>query len=406
MTDKIDVIMFSMSHFTDWQKGRVNRNYHILREMEKDERIRKIVTVDFLPFGWKKAAKIYLEDIIFGLKNYELVYGDLTSACHQINNKVFVYSSIDSIFSSGIVNHEIERISRVLNLQNVVIWSYDPMFIKNLEIIAQRVKYKLFVFDAVDDWRPHSAFKRFRNKLERNYSIIRNDADLIFTVSKNLKDELFSARNHDIYWVPNGVEVDRFTAALKYPPARMQDIPHPIIGYQGIIQDRFDIDLVKYVAEKNPDKSIVLVGGRNESRFSFGHGWKSFNKFLELQLGGYKNIYLLPFVPYEQLPQYINQFDIGIVPHKLNLLTRSMNPLKIYEYLACGKPVVATDNKDMEQFGDLIYVGRTQEEFNQQIQLAFKEDNEMLRKARVDSLTDDTWTARERVMMDYVISKL
>lgn len=398
MAKKINIIMFSMSHYTDWEKGRVNRNYHILNQLQKDERVDKIVCVDFLPFNWKKVAKIYWENVIKPMKGLEIVYGDLTSACHRVNNKLYIYSTVDSIYSQSTVLHELQRIIKVLNLDNIVFWSYNPLFTALLEDVGHKIDRQAFVFDAVDNWLEHPAFKKLHNDLKVGYQIIRQDADLIFTVSENLQNNLFKD-SKKCYWVPNGIEVEHFIVSdANYQlPEELKNIQKPIIGYHGVIEDRVDLDLIKYVAQHNPDKSVVLIGAGI---------WKNQSKILEKKFAEEKNVHLIPFVPYQELPKYLHAFDVGIVPHKLNEFTRSMNPLKLYEYLAAGKPVVTTSVEGVEDFHNLLYVADENEAFNQKIQLALREDNRDLRQTRVEVVADDSWYGRMQLMMNYLMEVL
>ncbi|MBI5621657.1 glycosyltransferase [Candidatus Falkowbacteria bacterium] len=395
---QIDVIMFSMSHYTDWQAGRVNRNYHILQALERDERVRKIVSIDFLPFNFKKFLKVYLENIIWPMPDLQLVYGDLTSACHQVNSKLFVYSTVDSLFSQAKVIKELRRIVKALQLQNIVLWSYNPLYSVSLEELGQQLLgHKLFVFDAVDNWLEHSAFRRYRARLRQGYDLICRDADLVFTVSDYLRRTIFPNCRKG-YWVPNGIDLDHFTLqAGDAPPTAFKHIPRPIIGYHGIIQDRFDLALTKYLAEKNPDKSIVLLGS---------NAWPVYEKILRRELAHYRNIYLLPFVPYQELPQYLRHIDVGIIPHKVTELTKSMNPMKLYEYSACGKPVVTTSIAGAETFQNILYVAQSYQEFNDKIQLALREDDARLARTRREVVADDSWDGRVQLMLKYTFELL
>lgn len=391
--------MFSMSHYTDWQKGRINRNYHILEELQKDERIDKIISVDFLPFNWTKVAKIYYENIVWPMSGLEIVYGDLTSACHRVNNKLYIYSTIDSIYSHKRVVKEIRRIIKVLKLDNVVFWSYNPLFTDILEDVGRRlVDRRAFVFDAVDNWLEHPAFQKYQNDLKVGYQVIRQDADLIFTVSEYLQKNLFASRDN-CTWVPNGIDPEHFiiSDAGYQLPAELQGIKKPIIGYHGVIEGRVDLDLIKYIAEKNPDKSIVLVGAGI---------WKKNKKVVDKTLGGIPNIYTIPFVSYFDIPKYLHAFDVGIVPHKINEFTKSMNPLKLYEFSAAGLPVVSTSVEGVETFKNILYLANTPEEFNQKIQLALRENNQDLAQTRREVIADDSWYGRMQLMLKYLFDYL
>lgn len=391
--EQVDIVMFSMSHYTDWQAGRVNRNFHILQELQKQDRVRQIVSVDFLPFTWRKAAKIYWENVLRPMSNLDIIYGDLTSACHRVNSKLSIYSTIDSIYSQKTVVHELQRISRVLGLQNVVFWSYNPLFTAVLEaIVRDAVQPRAFVFDAVDNWIEHPAFKRFQTDLRVGYQLIRQDADLIFTVSDHIRKTLF-ADNQRSYTVMNGIDTAHFAQALASVddlPPELASLPRPIIGYHGVVEDRVDLPLVRALAEKNPDKSFVLLGTGI---------WRSASKRIHQILGGAPNIHLIPFVPYQEVPRYIAAFDVALVPHLVNEFTRSMNPMKFYEYCAAGKPIVTRPVSGTETFGNLLYLADSLAEFDGSIRRALTEDSPGLRQARQEAVADDSWFGRVELML-------
>ncbi|MFA5076551.1 MAG: glycosyltransferase [Patescibacteria group bacterium] len=398
--EKINIIMFSMSHYTDWQKGQVNRNYHILNELQKDERIDKIISIDFLPFNWRKVAKIYWENIMWGeMDDIEIVYGDLTSSCHRVNSKLYIYSTIDSIYSHQTVTKELKKIIKILNLDNIVFWSYNPLFTCILEDVCKKnIERRAFVFDAVDNWSEHPAFQKYKDELRIGYQIIRQDADIIFTVSDYLKHQLFEERKN-CYWIPNGINPEHFMLPKKdyQEPAELKNIPRPIIGYHGVVQGRLDLELIEYVAQKNPDKSIVLIGTQV---------WKNYNKIIKKKLQNYKNIYLIPFISYQKLPHYLHTFNAGIIPHKINEFTKSMNPLKLYEYSAVGIPTITTSVAGISTFGNILYLANNPEDFNSKIQLALREDNDQLRQTRREVIADDSWFSRAELMLKYLFDQL
>jgi len=442
--EKLDLIMFSMSTFSEWAaQGRVNRNFHVLNQLRKDPRIGKILAVDFLPFAWKRAARIWLEDIAGG-KRGKSVCRDLTTRCAMISDhrsaisdpggKLFVYSTVDSIFSEKLALKKIRKIADKLGFRNVVLWSYLPMFVGCFDWDVS-----LKVFDAVDNWMEHPAFAEYRERLKKNYSAISKKADLIFTVSENLVDFFRSfGREQDVHWIPNGIDAEHFISSRflhsgrqgqaqeatrqSRPSLRGMDpaaaggitkrsqasfgllrpaaglamtmkFKHPIVGYLGVIQSRLDMGLVKYLAEKNPDKSFILAGPV----------WPDAKRESADNL---PNVYFPGPVSYAEAPEALRQFDVGIIPHVINEFTRSMNPLKLYEYLAAGLPVVTTPVAGIESFQDLIYVAGNREEFNEKINQALTEDNEDLRRKRQKATEGHSWEKRMGEMLRLIDGKM
>lgn len=385
-----------MSNYTDWQKGIANRNYHILQTLAKDERAGKIIAVDFLPIGfnWKRKLKYFYCNLIKGavacdkdkkicIGSGETRFGDFTSRCYQIKSKIYVYSSVNNLKT---VLKELSKIKERLDLENLVVWSYNP-FISNLKEIKKALNAKITVFDGVDDWSEHSVYKRQKKLLKKNYQDIKNEADVIFTVSKELKERLFGDISK-AHWVSNGVDVEHFKNKTERIPNSMKDLKHPIVGYEGVIQDRFDIDLIKYLAQKNPDKSFVFVGWL----------WRGLDGIINREFGNLENVRFVGRKTYNELPDYMHLFDVAIIPHKVNEFTKTMNPLKIYEYLACGKPIVSANVSGVEEFKNFIKVAENKEEFNQYINDALKSDSEELRLARLQEAGKHTWEKRVGAM--------
>ncbi|EKE15361.1 MAG: hypothetical protein ACD_12C00048G0001, partial [uncultured bacterium] len=317
-----------------------------------------------------------------------------TSKLIKKTEKLYVYSSIDSYFS---LDRFIEKTKKIIDdlemKDNLILWSYFPVFIEYLGKLGE----KLVVFDAVDNWTEHPSFSKLKERLRNNYKVIDEKADLIFTVSKELV-ELFQNKEK-IHWIPNGIDAAHFQKEAKIISRDITNIKKPIIGYIGIIQDRVDTDILEYIAKKNPDKSLVLIG----------QTWPIFlRKFrkptAEIQrLEKFPNVYFLGPKSYDEAPSYLQQFDLGIIPHKVDEFTRSMNPLKLYEYLACGLPVVTTSVSGAEVFENIIYTAHHKEEFNEKISQALSEDSEELRRKRKEIIKIHSWDKRIEEMLNYIM---
>ncbi|MFH0780165.1 MAG: glycosyltransferase [Parcubacteria group bacterium] len=410
---KINLVMFNMSTFFDWDEsvylgrhrfldrffdwsgGKVNRNYHILHGLAKDERIEKIIGVDFLPVGLRKAVGHYVKNILFEAKNVEIVYGDLTSACYRRSEKIYAYTTVDSLFSFKIVAAELRRIEKILNLKNIVLWSYNPMFTEYFG----KLNEKLSVFDTVDNWAEHPSYTKLmsRNRLIENYKIISDKADLIFTVSSELKGFYENLdRFRGVHWVPNGVDFAHFNDAKKISVANELDkLKRPIIGYLGTIQERIDFDLIKKMALAHPDKTVALCGPV----------WPSVKKEL-IKFSNLKNIVFCGRIHYEDAPSYVNKFDVAIIPHRQDKFTDSMNPMKLYDYLACGKPVVAMKSAGADMFKNFIYTADNSDDFVKLIDQALREDSPEKREARRQEVKKHSWKKRTEEIAKLMFEKL
>ncbi|MFH0988118.1 MAG: glycosyltransferase [Parcubacteria group bacterium] len=394
--EKINIIMFNMSTFYDWDHGVVNRNWNVMNQLATDPRVEKIVAVDFLPIGWRKAIGHYLKNILFEVKTAEMVYGDLTSACYRRTDKIYAYTTIDSLFSMNTVANELKRIEKILNLKNIVFWSYNPMFI---EFIG-KLNEKLFVFDTVDNWTEHPGYTGLmrQKRLCNNYTTIATKADLIFTVSDELREFYKQlGRLSDVTWIPNGVDYGHFNnQELINRENPLSKIDKPIIGYLGTIEERVDLDLLVKIATEHPDKELVLCGPV----------WPSIKNEVHEKLGKLKNVKLIGRVKFDDAPSYVSRFDVAIIPHKLNGLVKSMNPMKMYDYLAAGRPIVSTPGAGIEMFKDNIYIANDATQFARLIDQALKEDSPEKQAARRASVRPHSWQNRVSRMLELVFSKI
>ena len=391
-----DVIMFNMSTFYDWDHGIVNRNYNILNALAKQEGIGRIVAVDFLPLTWRGAVAHYVKNILMEANTGEMVYGDLTSACYQRSDKIFTYTTIDSIFSLNTVVNELKRVEKILDLKNIIFWSYNPLFVN----FAHKLNDRAFVFDSVDNWLEHPTYTRMisKKRLTQNYQIIADKADIIFTVSEELHDLYRKmGRVKDVAWIPNGVDFAHFNdQALINKTNPLEKINQSIIGYLGTIESRVDFDLVAAVAKAYPEKIVAMCGPV----------WPIVKKEFNEKLGHLKNVNEFGRISYNDAPSYINKFDVAIIPHKITNFVQSMNPMKLYDYLACGKPVITTRGAGVDMFKDLIYIADSQSDFVGMIGKASKEDSSAKQAERRAAVKKHSWDSRAEKMMQIINDKL
>ena len=389
--DKIDIIMFNMGTFYDWDRGVVNRNYNVMQTLAKDPRINRIISVDFLPITLRQAVGHYFKNILLEIKTAEMIYGDLTSACYRKTDKIYVYTTIDSIFSFKIVARELRRIEKILNLRNIVFWSYNPMFV---EFIG-RLNEQLFIFDTVDNWIEHPLYPKLMSKkrLRQNYKTIAEKADLIFTVSEELQDFYKKlGRSENTHWIPNGVDFAHFNDPEKIAKKnKLLTTDKKIIGYLGTIEDRLDFDLLEKIADANKDKTLALCGPI----------WPSVRGRVN-KLAKKDNVIITGRVKYNDAPSYINRFDVAIIPHKINDFVKSMNPMKMYDYLACGKPIVSSMVAGASMFEDNIYIAGDAQKFLKMINQAIDEDSPEKQTERRAAIKKHSWDARVKKMTDLI----
>jgi glycosyltransferase involved in cell wall biosynthesis len=223
---------------------------------------------------------------------------------------------------------------------------------------------------AVDYW------KRQGVRLEAK---LMNKVDLVIANSTYLASQARKF-NRNSYYVGQGCDVSLFDSKLvTFKPADIGKIPKPIIGYIGALFSlRLDIKVIEYIAENRPSWSIVLVGPEDDN-------------FKKSKLHQLTNVYFLGTKPVPELPSYLNQFDVAINPQILNPVTIGNYPRKIDEYLAMGKPTVATKTEAMAVFAEHTYLAENKEEYVLLIEKALQDDNGIAHYNREQFAREHTW---------------
>ena len=380
--------MLNMSNYSEWDEGVSNRNYHILRELQNREEVGKILAVDYLPLNFKRALRNYKEGIVLNINNSKTVKRGLTYKVSKISDKLYVYTDADFWLRPKSSLKRIKKIAIDLNFGDFVLWSYYPFAASYWGKMGQ----KMTIFEAVDSWLLHSSYSKYTDKLKIAYEKIKNETDLIFVVSKNLTN--FFDDQPNVYWIPNGVDNKHYNKKFSLINRDISDIPKPIIGYIGVVQEKVDFKLLEYIADNNLDKSLVIIGPV----------WTEQEKAKE-ELSQKKNVFFLGYKKYNEALQYIQQFNVGIIPHKTAGFSATTNPMKMYEYLSCGKPVVATSNIGTENVADMISVAKDYESFNKAINEALEKDNTDAQEKRKEFVKKFSWFNTVSKMLDLISNK-
>lgn len=386
---KHDVIILGMTTVSDMKRGVANRNAQFFYELLQRDDIGKVLFVDFIPFNPKMSLKSALRSrTLFSRFRKQRVTKEMSP---NAAGKTF-YSL--SIAHTRNVENRIWKTMHKLKLENPIGISYHPLYADAFFALP----CKTHVFEAVDDWRDHGSYSHLRHQLTAGYEAIDKQANTITTVSEKLRAVF--PKNPNVHWLPNGVDLAVIDDLRDNPPPKILDgIPRPIIGYVGVIQQRLDIALLEELARKNPDKSFVFIGPI----------WPTFLRSLRpkdpqiRRLEQHKNIYLLGYQPRLTSLNAVLHYDVGLIPHKSTGLTQTMNPMKLYEYLACGKPVVSTAVSGVAAFDDLVYIAQSGDDFNNSISQAMEEDGKHPQAKRIKAMQEHSWTKRVDTFLTTVL---
>ena len=237
----------------------------------------------------------------------------------------------------------------VASLDRYVAWLYTPMALP----LAETLHADALVYDCMDEL---SLFLGAPPELVGRETALLQRADLVFTGGSSLFQAKRATRD-DIHCFPSSVDASHFGQAAmgKAQPAIAEagdqiDLPHPRLGFFGVIDERVDLELLGYLADTHKDWEIVLVG--------------PVVKIDPSTLPQRPNLHYLGKRSYAELPAYLTGWDVCLLPFALNDATRFISPTKTLEYMAAERPIVSTPIKDvLEPYGDIVYIGSPPEGF-------------------------------------------
>lgn len=246
------------------------------------------------------------------------------------------------VATAAVLKEMTRRLFEENGIREYVFWYYTPMalsFTRDFNPVAA-------VYDCMDEL---SAFKGADSRLQNFEKELFQRVDLVFTGGQTLY-EAKRDQHRAVHAFPSSIDVTHFIRArtLKADPEDQANVPHPRLGFFGVIDERFDIELLNSVAIKQPDWHFIMIG--------------PVVKVSEDSLPKQPNIHYLGPKKYDELPDYLAGWDIALLLFARNESTRFISPTKTPEYLAAGKPVISTSIRDVVRpYGelDLVHIADT-----------------------------------------------
>lgn len=287
----------------------------------------------------------------------------------------FPHNEIAITINQWILRRTIGHYRRKLGLREFQLWTFLPNVVEYVGKLGE----SLVVYYCTDDW---SSFSHLDGKkmadLEKQ---LMRRADVCFMTANSLLDAKKDV-NPNSFLALHGVDYRHFAKALLPSteiPGEVAELPHPIIGFFGLIDQRFDFALVATLARKHPEWSIVIIGKCIVD---------------DPDLKELPNVHLLSRRPYDALPNFCRAFDVGIIPYKVNEWTRNINPIKLREYISAGLPVVSTDLPEVRFYADQAIIARDYVEFLAGVERTILAEAPEIRRQRSESMRGETWEAR------------
>lgn len=240
----------------------------------------------------------------------------------------------------------LDKFFKTKDLNDIIFWYYTPMALP----FTRHHKPALTIYDCMDEL---SHFKFAPPRLTQLEDELLKKADLVFTGGHCLY-EYKKNRHANIHPFPSSIDKDHFRQARtnRQEPEDQAAIAGPKLGFYGVIDERFDIELVRIMAEERPEWNFILLGPTA--------------KIDPASIPQLPNVHMLGGKSYNDLPKYVSGWDVALIPFEINDSTRFISPTKTPEYLAAGVPVVSTPIRDVvKPYGEqgIVKIASTADEF-------------------------------------------
>ena len=288
----------------------------------------------------------------------------------------------------------VARHAAEIGITRPIVWLSQP----GMGGVLGQLHESLSIYHIVDEYAGYTGTDASRRAhLREAEERVLDGVDLSIVVSDALK-QAKEGPGRRVEVVPNAVDYEAFrnAAANRAEPADIADIPRPRVGYSGLAGIRLDLALIDRLAEQLPKMHFVFVGQVDRRECESGL----------TALEARDNVHFLAQKAVSEVPDYVASFDVGILPYQMNLETAHISPLKLYEYLAAGLPVVSTPIPAALPFSPLVAIAENSAEFQLAMRHALEVDTPDLRIRRIEQASKNTWDDRVASIMALITSVL
>jgi glycosyltransferase involved in cell wall biosynthesis len=296
----------------------------------------------------------------------------------------FPHSGVAVALNQQILRATTGYFRRKLGMRDFQLWSFIPTAVEYFGKMGESFR----VYYCTDEWSQFSYVDGARvTAMEEELC---RKCDIVFTTSRTLLEKK-RPWNKETHLASHGVDWAHFARALApetVVPPEVTELKHPVLGFFGLVQDWIDIDLIGWLARQRPEWTIVMIG-----KVAVDH-----SHLLDIP-----NIKWLGRKPYEELPAYCKGFDVGLIPFRINELTRNVNPIKLREYLSAGLPVVSTRLPECAQYPEWCTVADTREQFLAACETALTEGSPEARRQRSDLMRAESWEHKVAELGNHIL---
>ena len=388
MDKQFDIICFSSEYWDGWA---LTDPYHLMSIASQTHRVVYVepgLSILGCLRGWKRLKKPWRR---------------LFPWLHKVHDRLYVlylpvlpgtHVPVIEKLNHWWVGWGLKCITRLLHFNTPLLWFYHPQFVYLTKTFQQA---ELICYDCIDEFSEFPSVATVKQKILYTEQCLLRLADLVFTTSPYLYNTR-KEKNPATYYLPNAADVEHFRKARlaeTQVPDDLQAIPSPVIGFIGAVSVyKLDVALLQYVAEQYPDWHLVFIGpvGAGEEQTNLG------------QLLTYENVHLLGHREYKTLPEYLKGIDVCMIPYQINEYTRGVFPMKFYEYMATGKPIVTIALPSLAEFDWLVKIAHSPEEFATAIEDLLHHDPNQ--DERLKAAEGQTWEARAEKIMSLIQERL
>jgi len=272
---------------------------------------------------------------------------------------------------------------RIMKSPIVIVFSYNKHWLDYFD-------NPIVIYEMIDEL---SVFPYEQERLRQDHLELCQNAKLVVTTAKRLYDQVWPIRP-DVILCQNGVDYEHFAQARvkrANPPDAMRPFiaeEKPIIGYYGALAQWFDYGLLREVAQIRPDYQFILIGPNFDGSLP------------ESKILNVPNVHWIGAQKYQELPNYLAYFDVAMIPFLLNEITHATSPLKLFEYMAGGKPVVITPMHESMHYEGVL-AGMTPQEFARRLDEALKLKDDPAYLEMLDRVAkENTWDKRSQKILE------